>query len=390
MAVVQTAAPRVRVESVDLVRGIIMALMAIDHIRDYFGARVNPTDPATASVALFFTRWVTHFCAPVFFFLIGTGAFLALRRKSQGELSRFLFTRGLWLIFLELTLFRCLGWQWNFDYKILLLIVLWALGWAMIVLAGLVRFPPWVAGCFGVALIAGHNLLDRVDSNNPLWSILHSPNLIYRSPNHTVLVLYTLVPWVGVTAAGFCLGQVYGWDASRRRRFLALLGGGACALFVLLRAINQYGDAGLWHHQATATRTFLSFLNTSKYPPSLLYLLMTLGPALLGLALFDGWTPRVLRPAMVIGKVPMFYYVLHVPLIHLIALVVCAVRYHAVHWMFESPTLNNFPITFPPNWPLALPWIYVIWVGVLLILYPLCAWYARLKQRSRNPLLSYF
>src|ERR1700690_1875234 len=191
-AVAEAVAPRrLRLESVDLLRGVIMMLMALDHTRDFFGQTpFSPTNPTQTTVPLFFTRWITHFCAPVFFLLTGTGAYLSLRKKSKGELSKFLFTRGLWLIFLELTLFRCLGLQFNFDYHLTLLDVLWALGWAMIVLSGLVHLPAWLVTTFGVVLIAGHNLLDRIQSSNPLWSILHSPNFVLTTPQHSVFVAY--------------------------------------------------------------------------------------------------------------------------------------------------------------------------------------------------------
>src|SRR5579863_6827314 len=192
---------RLRIESIDVVRGFIMILMAIDHTRDFFGPPgINPTDPATTTIPLFFTRWITHFCAPTFFLLTGTGAFLARRRKSTKELSLFLFTRGLWLIFLELVVTRGLGWQFNFDYRVTLLIVIWALGWAMIVLAGLVYLPASIITAFGLVLVAGHNLLDSVNSLNPLWLILHSPGIVYSSPRHIIFVTYPLIPWVGVTA----------------------------------------------------------------------------------------------------------------------------------------------------------------------------------------------
>jgi uncharacterized membrane protein len=382
---------RARIESVDVVRGVIMIIMALDHVRDFFGnLAVNPTDPATTTYPLFFTRWITHFCAPVFFLLTGTGAYLALRKKSRSELSRFLFTRGLWLIFLELVVVRDLGWQFNFDYHLTLLIVLWALGWSMIVLSVLVYLPAWAVTAFGLVIIATHNLFDSVESNNPLWSILHSPNVLVENGRHTVFVLYPLIPWIGVTAAGYGLGQIYRWTSERRRRFLLLLGIGLSAAFVVLRAINICGDPRHWHAQRSAAFTVLSFLNTSKYPPSLLFLLMTLGPAMLFLWAVDRETPRWLRPALVFGKVPMFYYLLHVPLIHLIAVGVCYARYGHVYWMFQSPSLDDFPITPPPGWGYSLPVVYLVWACVVLALYPLCRWFAGVRQRRDEAWLSYF
>jgi uncharacterized membrane protein len=380
---------RARLESVDVVRGVIMILMALDHTRDFFGQPGSPTNLATTSIALFFTRWITNFCAPVFFLLTGTGAFLSLRKRTRPELSRFLFTRGLWLIFLELVLFRCLAVQFNFDYHITIINVLWALGWAMIVLSVLVYLPASVVTAFGVVMIATHNLLDPINSSNPLWSILHSPNIIFSTPNHTVFIAYPLIPWVGVTAAGYGLGQIYAWTPARRQAFLLRLGIGLTAAFVVLRAINIYGDPSRWATQRSTAFTALSFLNTTKYPPSLLFLLMTLGPALLFLWAVDAHTPRLLRPALIIGKVPMFYFLLHFAFIHLLAVIICYARYGHIHWMFESPDLANFPITPPPGWGLTLPFVYLLWAFVVIALYPLCRWYAALKQRGNNPWLSY-
>jgi uncharacterized membrane protein len=380
---------RSRLESVDLLRGVIMIIMALDHTRDFFGVPGSPTNLATASVALFFTRWITHFCAPVFFLLTGTGAWLSLSKRTRPELSRFLFTRGLWLIFLDLVLFRCLALQFNFDYHTTVINVLWALGWAMIVLSVLVHLPLSLVTAFGVVMIATHNLLDSISSNNPIWSILHSPNIIFSSPGHIVLVAYPLIPWVGVTAAGYGLGQIYAWSPARRRSFLLRIGIGLTIGFVLLRALNVYGDPSHWATQRTPIYTALSFLNTTKYPPSLLFLLMTLGPALLILCAVEGRTPRILNPALIIGKVPMFYFLVHFVLIHLLAVVVCFTRYGHIHWMFESPDIANFPITQPPGWGLILPLVYLIWAFVVIAMYPLCRWYSAVKQRSSNPWLSY-
>lgn len=382
---------RVRIESIDVVRGVIMILMALDHTRDFFGnSGLNPTDPATTTIPLFFTRWITHFCAPVFFLLTGTGAYLSLRKKSKRALSRFLFTRGLWLIFLEFVVVRCLGWQFNFDYHMVILNVLWALGWAMITLSALVYLPASVVTGFGVVMIATHNLLDVVNFSNPIWSILHSPGLILNRPGHTIFVAYVLIPWVGVTAVGYGLGQIYSWPSQRRKALLLPLGAALTLAFVILRAINVYGDTFRWSAQRSSVFTMLSFLNTTKYPPSLLYLLMTLGPALVFLWAVDAATPQWLRPALIIGKVPMFYYLLHIPLIHLLAVAVCYARYGQVHWMFESPTPRDFPITPPPGWGYSLPIVYLIWACVVLALYPFCRWFAGLKQRRSDAWLSYF
>jgi uncharacterized membrane protein len=386
----EISAKRVRIESIDIVRGVVMILMAIDHTRDFLGTGINPVNLDRTTIPLFFTRWITHFCAPTFCLLTGTGAFLAGRRKSAAQLSRFLFTRGLWLIFLELVVCRGFGWQFNFDYHVTMLIVLWSLGWSMIVLSALVYLPPAAITTFGVVMIATHNLLDSVPWTNWFWSILHVPNVLFDSPRFTVVEVYPLIPWVGVAAAGYGLGQIYDWPSDRRRPFLLRMGFGLTLAFVVLRAINVYGDPLRWSAQKSGAFTVLSFLNTTKYPPSLLFLLMTLGPALLFLWAVDAATPRWLRPALIFGKVPMFYFLLHVPLIHLIAIAVCYARYGQIHWMFESPDLNSFPVTFPPGWGYSLPIVYLVWIVVVVTLYPVCRWFAGVRQRHSDTWLSYF
>ena len=395
MHAVSDAVPagRLRLESIDLLRGIIIVIMALDHVHDFFGVPgANPVNLATTTVPLFFTRWVTHFCAPVFFLLTGTGAFLTLRRMSKRELSGFLLTRGLWLIVLEAVVMR-FALQFNIDYQVTLLIVLWALGWAMIVLAGLIYLPTWALVSVGMAMVAGHDLLDGIAPPTfgalaPLWTVLHVPGFLITGP-HTVFVTYPLVPWLGVTALGYALGHLYAWDAGRRQAWLLRLGLALTVGFVVLRWLNVYGDPFRWSAQRSPLWTLVSFLNTQKYPPSLLFLLMTLGPALLLLRAFDVGTPRLLRPALAFGKVPLFFYVLHFYLIHLLAVVVCYVGYGDVGGMFRSPDLGHFPFTAPPGWGLGLPWIYAIWIGVVLALYPLCRWYAGVKRRRTDWWLSY-
>jgi uncharacterized membrane protein len=385
---------RPRVESVDVVRGIIMIIMALDHVRDFFGSlAANPTDLATTTAPLFFTRWITHICAPVFFLLTGTGAYLGLRRRTRGELSRFLLTRGLWLIVLELVVVRFVM-QFNFDYRVTVLTVLWALGWSMVFLSALVYLPTRVATAIGVVMIATHNLLDPITAASlgalgPLWSILHAPGFILSGPDRVVFEAYPLIPWVGVAAAGYGLGAIYAWDAERRRAFLLRIGLGLTAAFVMLRAMNIYGDPVPWSEQKSPLFTVLSFLNTNKYPPSFLFLLMTSGPALLLLRWVDARTPTFLTPARIIGKVPLFYFIGHFLVIHLLAVVVCYVRYGDASFMFESPNLGQFPITQPPGWPSSLPIVYLIWIGVVVAMYPLCRWFAGVKQQKPDGWLSY-
>ncbi|MFN8571182.1 MAG: heparan-alpha-glucosaminide N-acetyltransferase domain-containing protein [Gemmatimonadaceae bacterium] len=383
-----------RLMSIDTARGLVMVLMTLDHVRDYFGAAVNPTDPRTTTVALFFTRWVTHFCAPTFFLLTGVGAYLSASHRSRADLSTHLMKRGLWLIVLETVIMRCLAFQFNFDFRVTLLFVLWALGWSMITLGALVRWAPSVALIFGAGMIALHNLLDLVNPKvfgafAPLWSVLHQPNFVIAGPRTFVFAAYPLIPWVGVTALGYGIAEIFQWEPARRRALLLRAGMSMSAAFVALRALNVYGDPSRWSTQKTAVFTVLSFLNTTKYPPSLLFLLMTLGPLFLFLWAIDGGTPSWLRRVNVLGRVPLFYYSLHIFVIHLLALIVCFLRYGEVHWMFESPKLENYPFTQPPGWPLSLPYIYMLWGVVVVLLWPACRWYADLKRRRRTWWFSY-
>ncbi|GAA0706547.1 DUF1624 domain-containing protein [Dokdonella soli] len=394
-AIIEDRPPqRSRIESIDLLRGIIIVIMALDHVHDFFGAPgASPTDLSTTTAPLFFTRWITHFCAPVFFLLTGAGACLTLQRMSKRELSRFLVTRGLWLIVLEVVVMR-FALQFNLDYQVTMLTVLWALGWAMIVLAVLIHLPTWAIVAFGVVLVAGHNLLDGVQAEAlgsfaPLWSVLHAPGFVINSAQHIVFVAYPLIPWVGVTALGYALGSAYRWRADRRQTLLLWLGIGLSLGFLALRLVNVYGDPVAWSVQKSPLWTALSFLDTRKYPPSLLFLLMTLGPALLLLRAFDGGVPRPLRPAWIIGKVPLFFYVVHFYLIHLLAVAACYLCFGSVGGMFHSPDLGHFPFTAPPGWDFGLPTIYLLWALVVLILYPLCRWYADVKQRRKDWWLSY-
>ncbi len=384
------AAARTRVESIDIVRGAVMVLMALDHTRDFFGIPgQNPTDLASASAALFLTRWVTHFCAPVFFMLMGTGAFLAGQRRSRGELARFLLTRGAWLVFLDLVVLRCFSYQFNFDYRVTMLLVLWALGWALIALAAAVWLPTAAIATIGIVMVAGHNLLDGVSSAHPLWRVLHAPGVVFAASGHVVFAAYTLIPWIGVTALGYALGAIYMWPAARRRTFLLRTGAAVTAAFLVVRALNVYGDPSPWARQATPLFTALSFLNTTKYPPSLAFLLMTLGPALLALAFVEHAPAPRFGVLPVFGRVPLFYYMVHFTVLHAFATIVCLLRYGAAHWMFESPDLAHYPFSPPPGWGFSLPIVYLAWAAVVITVYPLCRWFAGVKARRRSAWLSY-
>ena len=375
-----------------------MVIMALDHTRDFFSKDLafDPTDLGRTFPALFLTRWITHYCAPVFIFLAGTGAFLSTGRgKSRGELSRFLLTRGLWLVLLELTWVRCLGWQFNFDLHFTFGAVIWAIGWSMVALAVLVFLPlRWVTA-FGILMIASHNLFDSVKpeswgSLGWLWKILHSGGMILPAKGYRFSAGYPLVPWIGVMAAGYGFGSLLLREPVERRRWLFGLGATLTLLFILLRAINLYGDPRPWSGQKNSLFTLFSFMNCHKYPPSLLYLLMTLGPALLVLAALDrgmfGW----LKPLLVFGRVPLFYYLLHLPLIHGLAVLASYWAYGRADWWFANPPEGpDAPILRPADYGYGLPVVYLVWIGVVLVLYPVCRWFAGVKRRRHDPWLSY-
>ncbi len=385
---------RARIESIDVVRGIVIVLMALDHSRDFFGdLTADPTAMATTTPGLFFTRWITHFCAPAFFLLAGTGAALALTKMRKAELARYLVARGFWLIFLELVVMR-FALQFNIDYQVTIITVLWALGWAMIALAGLIWLPIPAIAAIGIVMVAGHNLLDGISTARfgawaPLWTILHAPGILFNNGRVLVVISYVLIPWVGVTALGFCLGKLFQDNAERRKTWLLWLGIGLTAAFLILRLANIYGDPVPWSPQGSPLWTLISFLNVTKYPPSLLFLAMTLGPVLLVLRAFESRVPQLLQPALIIGKVPLFFFILHFLLIHLLAVLASWLRYGEIGEMFRSPDLGHFPFSQPPGWGEPLPVIYAVWIAVVLILYPLCRWYARVKQRNKARWLSY-
>jgi uncharacterized membrane protein len=312
-----------RLQSIDLLRGLAIVLMALDHTRDFFGASgANPRD--IADPAVFLTRWVTHFCAPTFIFLAGASAYLYGRHKrSAGPLSRFLLTRGLWLVFIEFTLVR-FGWNLNFDLKLFFAGVIWVIGASMIVLAGLVRLPERAIAAIALIMIAGHNLLDGIRAEHFgtlgwLWNFLHQPAQLHIGAESAFLVGYALVPWAGVMAMGYAVGPVFKLDPSARRHLLLSAGTALNAGFVLLRAANLYGDPAPWGAQSSSLATLLSFINCEKYPPSLLYLMMTLGPVLILLALFEHVHGRIADWLTTFGRVPFLFYVVHLPVIHALA-----------------------------------------------------------------------
>jgi uncharacterized membrane protein len=377
-----------------------MILMALDHVRDFVHRAAmssSPTDLASTTPALFLTRWVTHVCAPVFMLTAGLGAFLWWQQgRTKKHLSRFLLTRGLWLLVLELTVMRL---AYDFDvsprYPILLL-VLWALGAGMIGMAALVWLPVRALAVLSFAVIALHNCLDDVTASQfspaaGLWNLIHQVGA-FRLAGTTVIVGYPLVPWIAVMALGFCLGQVFLMEPPARRRRLATIGAAATIAFVVIRALNIYGDPAGWSPQRSATYTALSFLNTTKYPPSLAFLLMTLGPALLALAYFDRLALKPSNPLVVLGRVPLFYFVIHFYAAHAAAAFLAWLRYGPASLAFvfhPVPSMGGPRELFPAGFGYDLWVVYAVWGLIVLGLYPACRWFAAVKARRREWWLSY-
>ena len=377
-----------RLQSIDLLRGLAIVLMALDHTRDFFGATgPNPRD--ITDPAVFLTRWITHFCAPTFILLAGVSAYLyGSHRRSTGQLSWFLLTRGLWLVFIEFTLVR-FGWNLNFDLKLFFAGVIWVIGASMIVLAGLVTLPERVIAAIALIMIAGHNLLDgiraeRFGNLGWLWNVLHQPALLHIGEQSEFFVVYALVPWAGVMAMGYALGPVFKLDPAVRRHNLLWTGTALTAGFVLLRATNIYGDPAPWGVQNSSFATLLSFINCEKYPPSLLYLMMTLGPALVLFALFEHVHGRIANWLTTFGRVPFLFYVVHLPVIHALAVGLAWLTLGDADFMFGGAVPPK-----PPGYGLGLPGIYALWLLMLVMLYPLCHWFAALKRSRQDWWLSY-
>jgi uncharacterized membrane protein len=363
-----------------------MIIMALDHVRDFFSVdalHFQPDDLTRTTTALFSTRWITHICAPVFMFTAGVAAFLWWQRgRTPRQLSVFLWQRGLWLVFLELTALRFAEF-FSLTQGPVILTVLWALGWSMVALGFLAHLPVRVLAVLSILVIALHNLVDPVMSASLLWAVLHQPGffLLHGIP---VIVAYPLVPWFAVMSAGFCFGSVVRLDSAVRRRWMIRLGLGMILAFLVIRGINVYGDPVRW------SGTVLSFLRCTKYPPSLDFLLMTLGPALLLLAWFDGHALDERNPLIVFGRVPLFYFIVHFLVAHLLAIPLALVRYGRAAFLLNPyPTLGGSPKLYPADYGYNLWVVYLIWIGVVVLLYPLCLWFGRFKERRRDWWLSY-
>ncbi|MDO5969952.1 heparan-alpha-glucosaminide N-acetyltransferase domain-containing protein [Flavivirga aquimarina] len=381
-----------RIESIDILRGIVMVIMALDHVRDYFhygSFFTNPTNLETTTPFLFFTRFITHYCAPIFVFLAGTSAFLYGSKKTKPQLFKFLFTRGFWLIFLEIFL-NNLIWWFDLTYGFIGLQVIWAIGFSMVILSLLIYIPKKILLVIGLILVAGHNLLDGITMQGTsiksiIWYLLHQSNFIPINSNTMVAFAYPVIPWIGLMVLGYCLGSLYKkeFDITIRKKWLLVLGFGAIVSFFIIRGINIYGDLVPWVVQDTNTKTVLSFFNVTKYPPSLSYLLITIGPALLFLYAIETVKNQITNFFLVFGRVPLFYYFLHVLVIHTAAVLGLVIT--GDDW--RRMILNNDAWrtgNLATNYGYSLFAVYLIWAGVILLLYPLSKKYMAYKANNKD------
>jgi uncharacterized membrane protein len=386
-----TASKTRRIDSIDVLRGLVMVIMALDHVRDYFHQSANPLDLATTTPFLFFTRWITHFCAPVFVFLSGTSIYLQSLRKTKKVLQSFLIKRGLWLIFIEIVVIS-FAWTFNPHYHIIILQVIWAIGISMVLLGLLVRLPFNVILVIGFIIVFGHNLLDIPESAPGFvpgfwWDLLHH-GFFARYPigqSHVLLILYPFVPWVGLMMLGYCTGIFFSpkFTVSQRRKILNRIGIGLIVLFIIVRFINVYGDPQPWHTQKNGLFTFLSFINVQKYPPSLMYMCIMMGPAFLLLSLFEKIKNGFTEAIKVYGRVPFFYYVIHLYVIHLVSAAFVLIKGHS---LAEATTIHSgMPFYFlAAKDGYSLLVVYIIWIAVVIALFPLCKWYDRYKTSHRE------
>lgn len=375
-----------RIQSIDILRGIIIIIMALDHVRDYYSPYpFAPEDLNKTFPLLFFTRWITHFCAPNFIFFAGAAAFLyGVKVNNRRQLSRFLLTRGVWLMLVELIIMNM-----SFTFRlpgqigVLFLIVIWVIGLSMILLAGLIWLPRWAIAIFAFASIFLHNLTDGFA--NPVWNALHQPLFAPVAPNLSILMGYPIIPWSGVMAAGYLFGQVMQWETLRRRRFLLVSGITLITLFIILRTFNIYGDPAHWSSQSRGgIYSVLSFLNTTKYPPSLQFLGMTIGPALLLLIPLEKWQGKIADFFLTFGRVPFFYYILHFPLINLTSQLFYYLKFGEwINFFLRQP--NAYPAAYHPN----LLITYVAWVLIIIMMYFICKRYNQYKFSHNHWWLKY-
>jgi len=378
-----------RIKSIDFIRGLVMIIMALDHTRDFMHIDSLTQDPlnlASTTPLLFFTRWITHFCAPVFVFLAGTSAFISMKKRNNLEYTRrFLITRGIWLIIIEFTIINFAIW-FDLHFRILLFEVIAAIGFGFIILSLLLKLPSWVIGIIGLVIIFGHNLLSGMQfENHPFIKQVLFPlinfNLYQIFPRFTFVISYPFIPWFGIMLTGFATGRLFELSSERRKKIFLSIGFSAIIIFVLLRFVNYYGDQSLWSLQKNGLFTFLSFINVSKYPPSLLFSLMTLGVMFLMFYISDGMNNRFIRNASVYGRVPLFYFIIHLYLIHSLMIVIMFLQ--GFHW----PDLSFGPFQYGragAGSGIGLGTVYFIWLSVVILLYPLCKWYGNYKAAHRE------
>ena len=373
-----------RIESLDLLKGLVMVLMALDHTKDFFyksPSLLNLTNPESVTVGGFITRWITHFCAPTFCFLAGVSAFMIGMRKSKTELSSFLLKRGLWLVFIQLTI---VGFSWYFDihFHNVELGTIWSLGISMIALAAIIHLPKNVILIFSLVIIFGHNLLDTVHfEGNILWSMLHEYKAYTVLSNYHINVVYPVIPWIAIMSLGYYFGNFYDktYIPAKRKKLFNQIGITAVVGFFVLRFINVYGDLGTWKHYETTSQTVMSFMNVSKYPPSLLFVLITLGGALLFLANSEKLKGKVVDFFTVFGRVPFFYYIIHLYAIHILATILAEIEGYGWRIMIQEtfdPDLKGFGYT--------LPIVCIVWVFIIALLYPLCKKFDTYKQAHKE------
>ncbi len=385
-----------RIEVLDVLRGLVMVLMALDHTRDFFHSEAftrDPLDVQTTTGILFFTRWITHFCAPVFVFLAGISIYLQGLRKGRSELSTFLLKRGLWLIVIEIFV---IGFAWTFDIQFHAIIfqVIWAIGISMLLMSLIVYLPYNAILILGLTIVAGHNLLDvfNLCTGGFACDLLHNGDFATHEimSNHKLVIIYPFVPWLGLMMTGYSFGYFYRPEiqAPLRRKRLLQISLGLLVTFILLRAFNVYGDPQLWSVQDRFGKSLMSFINVDKYPPSLLFVCMTIAPALLFLRYFENKMGSVERIFSVYGRVPFFYYILHFYVLHILCMVLFASRGHDL----TGPLNDIFGIPFRyviAGEGYSLGVVYIIWIGLVLMLYPLCKWYDRLKSSRKYAWMSY-
>jgi uncharacterized membrane protein len=376
-----------RIESLDLLKGLVIVIMAIDHVRDYFHYSsyfFDPTDPTRTTIPIFLTRFITNFCAPAFSFLAGLAAFMVGTKKTKVELSYFLLKRGIWLVFVELIIMN-FGWFFDPSYRTVQFAVIWILGVSMILLAGLIHLPKSTILIFSCVLIFGHNILDKIHfDDNIIWTFLHERKPFLTTGNHIFRVGYSVIPWVAVMSLGYCFGRFYNkeYNSSKRKKIFAIIGLAAILFFAILRGINAYGNLLPWKDYGNLKQTLFSFFDLTKYPPSLSFLLITLGGAFLFLATTEKLKGRVVNFFCVFGRVPFFFYVIHIYLIHFLALI--SAELTGFGWQKMILPAMPFRVEELKGFGFNIVTVYLIWFFVIAVLYPLCKKFDAYKQKNRE------